>query len=148
MRYKSTNAGFTIIEVITSSFVLAVVSTTAIVSFHLTFTKSAVTDAQTVIVSAMENARSKAMSGYGIASTNYGVRIDMDRVVEFQGSTFSGVGTAVSFPPTVSSDQSGTDIVFERLTGAASQTITVRLFGANNIVHSIEVNQDGTITKL
>ena len=97
------------------------------------------------VVSVLGEARSETLSS--LNSSSYGVHFQTDKVILFQGTTFSSGATGnkitkIISPATISSinlNNSGVDVYFNRLSGLPSTTgiITVNISGATTKIITI-----------
>ena len=110
--------GFSLIEVLVVISILSVASGILLVSFFSAQGEVVLEGAQATAVHALENARSRALSGSGEGG-DHGVRIMEDEIIVFTGDDFDSgtVQYTVPLPRSVTSDQSERDIVFKRITG-------------------------------
>lgn len=132
---------------------LAVISIFSVIALVLIFTinsgtknKALLDKAQANLLHALELARSQASSGAG--TTNHGVHIESDKIIVFEGNEYiEGDGREIIFPSSISTDQTGLTIIFERIKALpeiATDAVIIleHLSGVNKI---ITITQDGRI---
>ncbi len=144
--------GFSLLEAIVVISIISVLSAIAITSLANARQKNILTDSQTSIVRALENARSRAVSGVG--EQNYCVLIDQSSVSVYDAAGLNCPGPTLFFtnslPPGVTTDQSpGIYILFTRITGntdlGANKVITVTKSGTPPTTLSVTITQTGQI---
>lgn len=137
---------FSLIELIISIAIVAVISVAGIVSFSNTNREEALQLETGKVLSLLEKARAETLSGKsGIA---YGVHFEESRAVLFSGSVYSSTdprNTAQTLHPeirisSISLAGGGSNVLFSRLSGATAQSGTVRLSARSN------ANASSTIT--
>lgn len=130
----SSHAGFTLIEIVLLMGIMVVILGIVFSSFASFRRTSLLNSGTEIAVSALYRARSETISSRGASS--YGVHFAGDRVVLFKGTTYSAGGAGNSeiiFSQGVEISSivlngGGSDLVFDRITGATSQygSVTVR----------------------
>jgi prepilin-type N-terminal cleavage/methylation domain-containing protein len=142
--------GFTLLEVLVVAAVIVLLAVISLVAFK-NFNRNTALDADTrVVVSVIEAARQNTLSSKG--DMQYGVRLESNAVVLFQGTVYNAANTSNKrYPLTVHSSITkslsggGSDIVFKKLTGETDQhgSITVTLSDGSS--KTIIVYKTGTI---
>ena len=146
--------GFTLIELLVAVFVIVLATTGITVALsHYTRTQ-ALHGATRLVISEIEDARGRTLSSKG--SSEYGVFFDDDRVVLFRGGNYSAGDPAneVTILDTrttilsVSLSGGGSEIVFERLSGEASEdgTVEVALVNDPSIKQTITIQGTGLVS--
>jgi len=131
--YIKKNKGFSLIEMVIVLAIVAILSYIAVLSFSKTNSREALDKSVLTLISILNEAKSEAISSKNFS--NYGVRIQKDRVISFQG-TYGTDNKTYIFPTSVTISTStgiGTDIIFKNTTGftSASGTITFTTVNVN-----------------
>lgn len=129
--------GFSLLEILISIAVISVVSVLVVSGFSSFRESAQLNEAQSQILGNLRDARNRTLSSQ--KNTQYGVHFEASRIVLFSGSSYSA-GSSLNephlFPPItrISSISFGgpIDIVFARLTGAASASGTVTIESISN----------------
>ena len=145
--------GFTLIEiliVISIFAALAVIGITSLSSFRDTVELNALTEDS---ASLLIDARSRTLSSK--EQSQYGVHFESDKMILFQGASFSSsdpLNEETAIPSSVEIVDilltgGGVDIIFERLTGETMQngTITVRLKSDISRTRTITIISTGVV---
>lgn len=142
-KHSSPESGVTLIETVVVMGILVLVAIASLGSMRNVRSKAALDDGQALLVRALEKARSRAATGFG--TTNHGVYIEPDRIVEFEGSAYvPGSGTESLLPGAVSI-QTSTTVIFTRLTAEASVSATLTLANTSGATSTVIVTGDGAI---
>ncbi len=130
--------GFTLIEILLTLGILAVVSTIGLVSLS-NFNKDKALDAEVgKVLSLISKARSYTLSAR--EGSAYGVHFEEKRVVLFKGLTYSS-GTATNQIQALNAEVKiantslsggGNEVLFSRLSGATTQSGTITLTSVRN----------------
>ncbi len=147
------NLGFSLIEILTVIAILTILST-IIWSALAGFNKNKALDRMaTEAVSTLEKARSLTLAAKN--NIAYGVHFQSDRIILFEGDTFSSIDpnneeTVLNSLVTISDimiSGDGDDIVFDRLTGKTSQdgTVTFSLVSDSSATTTINISSTGII---
>lgn len=145
--------GFTILEILIVIAISAILMVGGMSAYsHFTKKKSLELTTQT-IASYLKDARSFTVASKG--DTTYGVHFETNRIVLFSGATFSDVATdnrEHTLPgnieiSTINLNGGGSDVVFQRLTGATSQygTTTLSLLADITDTKDIVIEATGII---
>lgn len=145
--------GFTLLEILMVISISAILMIGGMSSYsHFTKKKSLEITTQT-IASYLKDARSFTIASKG--DTTYGVHFEADRVVLFSGSSFiepSADNREHELPgnieiSVIDLNGGGSDVVFDRLTGATSQygTTTVSLFADITDTRDIVIEATGIV---
>jgi prepilin-type N-terminal cleavage/methylation domain-containing protein len=160
MIFKKLKRGFTLAELMAVIAIIAVISVLALLSFN-TFGNEQALDKNTLsVLSALNSARSSAISGLADSSGNlsdYGVHLESGRATSFTGDYFNvndpsnsifDLNNNVSMSWTLGS---GDSIIFKRVTGetlsGTSGTINLNLTNGSNYSSSITVFPTGAIQR-
>jgi prepilin-type N-terminal cleavage/methylation domain-containing protein len=123
-QYRQLSLGFTLVEMLIVISIIGFVASIPLIAFRVSNEHLSVLSGQATVIQALETARNKASSG--VANVKHGVHIEHDRVILFQGDSYTGQGITSFLPPYISTDLSGTDIVFSRIAGTTTdQTIVI-----------------------
>lgn len=144
-----TRNGFTLVEIIIVMAILVFVSGIVWVSFRGYNRGQVLEGSAQVIVSILNDARARTVNGRD--AEEYGVHIESGSVTLFVGDTYS-VNTpsnevALLDPQTTIADISlsgGDDVVFEKLTGATSNSGTLRIELTNDATQQLTVTVQST----
>ncbi|HTK33207.1 MAG TPA: GspH/FimT family pseudopilin [Candidatus Paceibacterota bacterium] len=137
MQRPSTTAGFTLIEILLVIAIAGILLSIGTYWYNTARSNAIVSTTTDSIVSALEQARSNAISGKNGAS--FGVKFNSDSYVTFMGSAYS-TSSASNSTTTIDSGATLTNtitdpndaIVFTRLTGATNSTATVTVMEIAN----------------
>lgn len=135
-------AGVTLIELLVVIGIVGLLALPALAALRHMQAETALNDAQTTVVEALEKSREKAATGAG---GDFGVFLQANDLTLFEGSTFSGTGQEVSLPPSVSIAPASTEVVFKRLKGTASAGVTLILSHDSGRSEEITVTHDGFV---
>ena len=148
--YNMSMHGFTLIEILVSLAILAVIVTVALQGVTQFRASSDLDSASEQAVSFLSEARGKTLASKG--DTQYGVRFNLNTFVLFSGGSFaSSTAGNKAYPlpgdieiSSIALAGGVKDVLFERLTGdtAGIGTITFRI--KNNISHTRTVTLSGT----
>jgi prepilin-type N-terminal cleavage/methylation domain-containing protein len=148
--YKSKNKGFTVIEIILVLALGALLTGFIALSFSKVNEHEALDTNADLVVSVLNEARSLTLSSVG--NTRYGVHFDADQVVLFSGASYSS-GAASNVPTALNprvalrniSFGGGSNVVFDRLTGATSQSGALQIYlkSATTTYKTISVSATG-----
>lgn len=138
---------FSLIETIMVISIFSIIALVFVFTINSSAKNKTLLDrAQANIIYALETARSQAAAGIG--SLKHGVKIEQDRFIIFEGDEYlEGSGQETILPASISTDQSGLIIIFERI-GALPQIVsdaTIILNQASGIQKSIIITKDGKI---
>jgi Tfp pilus assembly protein FimT len=127
----STTTGISLVELLVGIAIISGISTMAFYSLPAYREKQALDNADTEVVSLLQDARTKTISGEGAQA--YGVHIESDKAVLFASAYSSSAGiSTVNFDAgltvkTISLSTGGGDILFRRGTGETSSYGTLIL---------------------
>jgi prepilin-type N-terminal cleavage/methylation domain-containing protein len=128
------NKGFTLIEMLLAIVLLGIAVTFVVLSFGKLNAEQALDTSVESAVSVFSEARSMTLSS--VNDSQYGVHLESAQVVLFKGSSYSSSDSA-NVPTTLNSQVAlrnitlsggGSDVVFNRLTGATAKTGTFELY--------------------
>lgn len=143
MNSRRLKTGFGITEIIVTVGIIAMLAVFGMASFRNAKHNSALKNGEATVLHALERARSRAQSGFG--DTKHGVLINTNEVISFEGDSYTGTGITYPLPTVVSTDQTGTEIVFSRISGTPSAGAVVTLTNILGETGEIEVNTNGSI---
>ena len=145
--------GFTLVEILIVIAIFGIVGSAASVMFNETRNRVVLEDAQASVINALEQARSRALTGVrttGTTGSDHGIYIDYtnNKIYSFEGNAWPGTGQEISLPPNVSIiyPTSNMEIIFNRLSGQTNGEKTITL--KNNISEEnidVIVNEAGII---
>jgi len=126
--------GFTLIEVLISIAILALITAVILGIFRLFDENRALSSATAGVISVIEKARQLTL--FSKDSSQYGVHFDTNEVVIFKGDTFSAMDVnnittklhSKIFIEDISLNGGAPDLIFERLSGETEEygTITIQ----------------------
>lgn len=143
--------GFSLIEIIVSIALLALVASAGWFSFSSYAARRELESGVARVVALLSEARSKTLAGENYSA--YGVHFEPDRAVLFRAPTYQA-GSADNktevLPSRITISTigfSGNEVVFKRLTGAVNTagSITLSVRGTPSVSRTISVNTLGTI---
>lgn len=142
--------GFTVIEILVVLALGALLTGFVVSSFSKVNEHEVLNTNSDLIVSILNEARSMTLSSVG--DTGYGVHFDTDQVVLFRGTSYSSV-SATNVPTALNSRVAmrnisfggGSNVVFNRLTGATAQAGTLQIYlkNASTTYKTISVSATG-----
>lgn len=145
--------GFTIVEVVIAIAIIAIISTIVGVSFLRAVNDQNLKRSAATVRAVLEDARARTLASRDAAQ--YGVHFATTTITLFKGDTYvenDPLNEDVLLAPhteiTTLSLSSGSDVVFERLTGAALTTGTVVVAMTSEFAtttQSITINASGLI---
>jgi len=143
--------GFTLIELLVSIAILALLASSAFISYHSFSLSSDVKTTAFEVVDAMNIARQQTVAS--LNASNFGVHLEQTQFVIFTGTVYSALDTsniAYTLPSTVeianiSLAGGGQDIVFDRITGKTSEsgTFDIRASSDTSKTKTVEVLASG-----
>jgi len=146
LELRTYKRGFTLLEMLLALGILAIISVISVTSLSSANKDKALAIEADKVVSLITKARSLTLEAKD--GSVYGVHFEETKAVLFKGSSYSagastnqsqGLNGVVKISA-ISLSGGGAEVVFKKLTGAATQTGTVRLSLASN------VNASTTIT--
>jgi prepilin-type N-terminal cleavage/methylation domain-containing protein len=138
--------GFTMIEIMISLAILALIVGVSAISFANFSRKSALDASATALATALREARAKTLASVG--SDQYGVKVDGDRFTLFRGASFSSSTPGNSeflFAGQVRASSSPNVFVFRKVTGNAGSSGMIELYltGSPTTKKTIQVEPTG-----
>jgi prepilin-type N-terminal cleavage/methylation domain-containing protein len=134
---RPTPQGFTIIEILITLAILAIIVALLVNSFQLFSKHQEINKDADIVIEALEEARTNTLASQN--ASQYGVHFATSSVTIFAGSTYvAGASTNVS--PSLTSSATvltrtltggGNDVVFQRLTGETAQNGTIGISSPN-----------------
>jgi prepilin-type N-terminal cleavage/methylation domain-containing protein len=143
--YGKLSRGFSLVEVLLSMAIMAIVGLTAVPFYSRFFSQNAVANTYDQLTGELRKAQLYAMTGKQAGS--WGVHNGGTQLMLFQGSTYAARNTSFDETFTVNGNVtiSGfTDIIFAQVTGLPNTTATITV-KAINIQKTITVNAQGAI---
>ena len=135
--------GFSLVEIIMVMAVIGIVVAIVVVNFGQTRNQTLLEEGQASIINALEIARNRAASGVG--DTNHGVRIEPDKVIVFEGDSYTGTGQETLLSP-LSTDHIDSEITFERIRAIPNGPITINITHGSGLTESVTLNEKGVIS--
>ena len=143
-KYQKSESGFSLIEIVAVMGILGIIMTIGSMSFASSTEKLALDQAQANILFALEEAQNRAATGFGTG--NHGVRINGNEIIIFEGDTYNtNVKEEVISLLNVSTDQTGLDIIFERIK-ATTTANTIIISHTNGSTKTINITSNGKIS--
>ena len=148
--WRVKTAGFTLIEIVIAVTILVLIGALLFSAFRTFSTRHTLDGAAMEVRSVLAEARAQTLES--LNDSAYGVHIQSDRLVLFKGTTYvandannrtilmsSRITLSTSLTP------SGSDVLFQRLTGKATQTgtVTVTLKSDATQTRTITITQSG-----
>ncbi|QQS15464.1 MAG: prepilin-type N-terminal cleavage/methylation domain-containing protein [Candidatus Moraniibacteriota bacterium] len=149
IRYpKSSSQGFTIIELLLVVAIFFAVAGFAPAFYNRFFLQDAVVEAADRIAGSLRNAQGFSLAGKG--SLPWGVALNGNAVVLFQGNSFATRNTAldrqIALPSSVSI--SGlSETVFARVSGMPTAPLTISLTASGGVSRSVLMNSLGVVSR-
>jgi len=136
--------GFTLIELLVVLGVLSILAGMAFVSLKQSKINAELNDAQSTVLSALEQARSQAASG--VVTGKKSLHIENNTATIFEGDIYPGSGDPMPLPAAITISSTIEDIIFERLTAKSNwaSDISISLSNAAGS-KNIKVEPQGAI---
>lgn len=148
---RTARTGFTIVEIIAVIAITVLLMGIVAVSFRSLNERSVLDGAVNESLSALADARSSTLASIG--GSQYGVHFETNSVTIFTGASYvpgAAANRTTTLSPLVEISGitlagGGSDVIFERLTGATTQsgTITLRLTGDVSQTRVIRIEPSG-----
>ncbi len=146
LKHSSSKKGFTLIEALIVVSIITILAVIGVASLSNSRNKNKLSDEQANVVYAFQKARDSAVSGVG--NTNYGIHVEADKLTVFQGTAWSGstVEQQINLPSSITTDQTGTDFIFSRISGASSKSgvIILKQSGTGSTA-KVTISADGQV---
>ena len=136
------NSGLTLIEILVSMSILAIITGTMLATVKGR-DGIQLENTQASIVQALQEAQNRSATGVG--ETKHGVHIEENKIVTFEGDTYTGTGKEIPLPPSISTDQSDLNIIFDRISAGTDLNNTIILKNANGDSKTITITPEGLI---
>lgn len=144
------SAGFTLIEILFSVAIIALIGALSLVSFVNSRRVRDLTVAGQMTLSVLRTAQTNASAGKN--ASQWGVHLEQKKIVLFQGSAYVGAVASTSYP--LSSDVEivsvalaggGQDAIFKRINGTTDQpgTFTVRVVDSPTQTFPVTLDASG-----
>jgi hypothetical protein len=122
----------------------------ATISFSKQKTKTLLDNGQASVFNALQKAQNQAVSGVtGVGNGKYGVHIESDKVVIFEGDSYlPGSGEEIGLPTPLFTDQNNLDIIFNRISGKPNflGNKTIIISHPNGLTDKVEISDSGVIS--
>lgn len=139
--------GFSLIETLTVISITSIIAIGGFLSINASRERVSVDQAQMTIVSALEEARGRAATGFGVKK--HGIRIEQKKIIIFEDDSYPGAGQEIALPQDVSVTSAfPNDIIFNRISAAITgPSITIQLKHDTNpsFVKNINIASNGKI---
>jgi len=144
------NKGFTLVEILMAVIILLIMLAISFATFANLGNSNALEASVAQVVSELTDARSKTLASVG--DSQYGVHLDTNEIVLFTGSSYNSsdpdnVITSLNGKVEIANialTGSGTDIIFNRLSGETSQDGTFSIRLKNDTTASTTITVYGT----
>jgi len=133
--------GFTLIEMLIVIAIIGIIAGIQLTSFGDSRQGAELESSQAVVLHALETARQRAV--FGVGDTSHGVQVNPQEVILFEDDPLTG--TVFPLSPNTLTDQSGTDIIFDRISGDTPLGEIITITHDNGDSETVEVYQDGFI---
>jgi len=137
--------GFTAIELLIVMAIFGVMVGVVAFDFGGKRNNALLENTQASLLSALEKVQNMALTG--VVTGKQCVRIEEKKITLFKEEACSGSGEEINLPAPISTDQSGTDIIFDRISGKPNLTIDtiINLFNPDGQTKNITITPDGRI---
>lgn len=145
--------GYTLIEILIATAIIVLIAGLALAGLKTYKTSSELVGAAEDGISYLEDARAKTLASRN--ASQYGVHFEENRIVFFKGTIFVAADSnniIQTFPASIeissiSLNSGGSEVIFERLTGATNNygAITVRLKNDLQKTRIITIEQSGAV---
>ena len=147
--------GFTLLEVIIALAIIGTLTSIVLASMSTLRARQTLDSSIEKTLSAFSHARLDTISS--MKDSVYGVRVLSDRVIYFKGAVYPGDNDSnnlvLVLPPliiiaNISLNGGGSDIIFQRLTGATQNygTFNIQAKGNATIFSTLAINQSGAVS--
>lgn len=130
------NQGISILEVVVSIAILSILGALSVAVFSNLANSTSLDRDATITLSYINKARTMAINS--VDSVAHGVKLETNKISVFSGTTYqvANVEDSYSLPSSssissINLSNAGTELYFNKLTGAPSVTGTITLSGAN-----------------
>lgn len=154
MKKNNHKSAFSVVEIIIIIAVGLILFTVTTSAFNGMRNRQALNATVEEISSVIQNSQAKTLASK--KSQNYGVRFETNRLVAFEGSTFTEPNATNKYTEfsnlaeisVISLNGGGQNMVFERLTGETNQygTITVRMKNNTSDSKTITIEKTGSVS--
>lgn len=146
---RNTENGFTLFETLLVIALISILSAGALMAFTENRTNAQLESAQAMIVQTLEKARNESFTG--MDGSKHGVKIESNKIIYFKGDDFASATASyeIPFPAFITISSTDPEVVFDRLSGLASNLTTdleVDLNHLNGGNKEVKVAKDGFIT--
>jgi prepilin-type N-terminal cleavage/methylation domain-containing protein len=136
--------GFSLIEMVTVIGIFGIVAVAGFGAFKGVKNRVVLDEAQANLLFALEQARNRAATGFG--TSGHGIHIEEKRIVIFEGTEYvEGEGEEIILPPTVSTNQTNSNIIFNRISASTNASTTIIINHISGDKKIITITQDGRI---
>lgn len=140
--------GFSLVEIIVSVSIIALILSVTITSFVELNKREALSSNVIAVMTSLRDARAQTLASVG--ASQYGVKVDADRTTFFKGSIFSSStpgNQTFMYSSYIRASSTVQSYVFERVTGnaTASGTIDVYVYSNPTIKKAIRVQSTGLV---
>lgn len=139
--------GFTIIELIMVISIVAILGAIMMPMSTNLLVRQQLRTKTNELVTALRTAQINTLAGK--QADQWGVRLENNQIIMFKGSSWTSPGTSFDhyydLPGTITPSPTPTEIVFGKLTGNPSNTITITLTNRLGEVKNISINPIGTV---
>lgn len=146
-----TRPGFTLIEILVVIAIIGILATISSLSFSSFRERQIIQSSTEEVLTVFSKARNQTLSS--LNSLNYGVHVSSGAVTLFSGGSYvSGTSSneviVLDSSVSISSNLSGgvTDVVFDKLTGATSQSGTLTLSTSSGLQKIITITATGIVS--
>lgn len=142
-KFPHNEKAFSLVEMLVVISIVSLVAIIPLVALQPSRDEFSLESGHSIVLQTLEKARNDAMAG--VANLKHGVHIEQTAMTIFSGDTYTGIGTVIPLPPNVQTDQSGTDIIFDRVTGDTTSDFTVTVSHTSGNTRSINVTSHGNL---
>jgi prepilin-type N-terminal cleavage/methylation domain-containing protein len=136
-------SGFTLLEIIVVVGLIGVIALLFMSSFTDSVREASLDSTYASVITALESARSKSISGVG--TETHGVRISTTTIGVFTGSDYLNPYYTIELSPSISITNTSETIVFERISGKSAAAESVTLTDSQGNTRSINISSEGYV---
>ena len=141
--YNRKKIGFSIVEFIIVISIGAFIFLSSVTGWRTTKQKIEFKDAQANLINSLEIAKNRAATGFGTG--DHGIYLETNKIISFEGSSYSGSGDEITLPNSMSLEPESTAIIFSRLNAETGADTTITLSNMSGDSFSVIITEEGFI---